>query len=69
MLIYGGKNDQAFDICPSNKDINDPLRPQIALDDIMLFELATFTWIGVCQTGVRPEGRWNTAMTYVEESE
>jgi hypothetical protein len=59
MLVYGGKNDLAF-----NPKKDSKCQASISLDDIMLFEFETSTWIAVLQMGLRPEARWNTALSY-----
>ena len=42
MLIYGGKNDLAFN---SKQDLN--WQASMALDDIMLFDFENNNWIAV----------------------
>ena len=41
----------------------------MALDDIMLFNIANRQWTAVCQMGCRPEGRWNGAIEYCEDTQ
>jgi hypothetical protein len=45
------------------------LLPQIALDDLMLYDFASQTWTGVLQMGPKPEGRWNASIAYAEDTE
>ena len=42
MLIYGGKNDLAF-----NPKVDSSVQASMRLDDIMLFEFDTSTWVAV----------------------
>jgi len=60
MLIYGGRNDRAY--VPNNSVI----MPQMALDDLILFDFAKTEWVGVLQMGYRPEGRWGSSLAYHE---
>lgn len=78
MLIYGGKNDNAFSY--SERDIGSRLTTSrlhdvvyneirnSSLDDIMLFNLATRVWTAVSQRGWRPEARWSAAIAYHEQT-
>ena len=76
MLIYGGKNDNAFSYTENEIFMNlDTPRMQDAvyneitstsLDDIMLLNLSTREWSAVCQRGWRPEPRWASAIAYNE---
>ena len=76
MLIYGGKNDNAFTYHENDrfKGINEPRIKEYlynevtssVLDDIMLLNLATREWSAVAQRGWRPEPRWASAVAYNE---
>ena len=78
MLIYGGKNDNAFSYSDSDMFFNlDTPRIQEAvyneitstsLDDIMLLNLSSREWTAVSQRGWRPEPRWAAAIAYNELS-
>jgi hypothetical protein len=67
MLIYGGRNDHYYNRQPTQ--MKKSLKPQMALDDIMLFDIENTTWIAVCQMGYRPEGRWSAAVSYEESTQ
>ena len=76
MLVYGGKNDNAFSYSDNEMIIRlDTPRIQEAvynevtstcLDDMMLFKLSTREWSAVSQRGWRPEPRWSSAIAYNE---
>ena len=77
MLIYGGKNDNAFSYGDfemvkrlDTPRIYDSIYNEITstyLDDIMLLNLATREWTAVSQRGWRPEPRWASAIAYHEQ--
>lgn len=83
MLVYGGKNESAFQYKASElvqnyeaqtqrRRINQFIYEEITnstLDDIMLFNLATREWSAVAQRGWRPEARWSSAICYNESSQ
>ena len=64
MLVYGGRNELAFNV---PKDDHESLRPQVNLDDIMVFDFALKVWTAVLQHGSRPVGRWSAGMYYSDE--
>ena len=74
MLIHGGKCDNAFSY--KTEDIGQ-LHPSkiyndvssTSLDDIMLFNLETFSWTAIAHRGWRPEARWASAIAYHESME
>jgi hypothetical protein len=65
MLIYGGKNDQAFSHVTEQQS---NILEQTCLNDICLFNFETFEWSTVNQTGFQPVGRWNAALAYSEDT-
>ena len=75
MLIYGGKNDNAFSYERPSSAINSSRLENViynevtstSLDDIMLFKFETMEWMAVAQRGWRPEARWASAITYHEQ--
>ncbi len=81
MLIYGGKNDNAFMYGANNMHAPDHLYSyrinsvfyneitNTSLDDIMLLHLESMTWSAVAQRGWRPEARWASAIAYHESQE
>ncbi len=81
MLIYGGKNDNAFMYGAQNmhapyhfdsERIKNVVYNEItstSLDDIMLLHLESMTWSAVAQRGWRPEPRWSSAIAYHESQE
>ena len=79
LLIYGGKNDNAFSYTVDNLDsdkidtdrIHNAIYDEIkstSLDDIMIYDLETQVWTAVCQRGWRPEARWAQAVSYNEHT-
>ena len=70
LLIYGGKNESAYEQLNASEPMDqaDSLRPQMTLDDIMLFDFELHQWTAVCQMGSRPEPRWSAAINYVEST-
>ncbi len=66
LLIYGGKNDQAFNY---ESDKTGDIMEKTCLNDICLFSFETFEWTTVAQMGFCPVGRWNASMTYSEETQ
>ena len=67
MLIYGGKNDQAFSICKDSQGSD--IMEKTCLNDICLFDFETFEWTSVAQFGFLPVGRWNSAIAFSEENQ
>lgn len=51
LLIYGGRNDNIYSMTKN-----------VALNDICLFNLNTFTWEALAMFGQMPSSRWNHAM-------
>ena len=64
-MIYGGKNDQAFNLYPNDASNLE----KTGLQDICLFEFATMEWTSVTQAGFAPVGRWCAAMAYSEDTQ
>ena len=77
MLVYGGKNDNAFQYTAteqpakieSSRPMNQVIYDQASnsnLDDIMIFNLVSHEWSTVAQRGWRPEARWSAGIAYHE---
>ena len=82
MLIYGGKNDlafqyrnsdlQNFDSLNSQRKVNQCFYEEItssSMDDIMLFNLQSREWTAVAQRGWRPDARWSAGLCYSESQD
>ena len=81
LLIYGGKNDSAFQYEKEMGAVNTSPRSGIhspetyrnshqktCLNDMMIFNFENFQWTAIAQHGFLPEARWSASLAYSSHS-